>query len=414
MPDAVFIKRAIQPGEKGFETVNAHLAAVKDNPTAVAAMQSAILDPLRRTAQAEGVIHPNALARWKESYGPALRGLERVAPGFSANFDDAAHATQSLLDIGAQHKQDLAAFQRDSARQAVIDNLARREKLSEANAADRAQAKALLAERASDDAAHAAQSKAATAAGIAAARGAVKEARATPAGQFAAQGGDRIAPAEVENAVGNLLKTGTSGATRMKSLVESVSGNEDALAGLRKAGVDWIIRTHQTADGSLSGAKFINFIKNNRDVLGELYPDHQISMFAAISRDIEANAKWRTETAIKGGSDTAKNVKPMIEKALDQGRRHISIMAAATAGFLTGGLKGAAAGASLYLLNSLHEAGIRRIDDLYREALLNPEVAKLLISKMPETAEGSRLKQLVGLLRRSAIVGPMLTDSRKR
>ena len=292
----------------------------------------------------------------------------------------------------------------------MIENIARREKLGQANVADRAQSKALLAERASDDAALNAQSKAATAAGISQARGVAKEARATPAGQFAAQGGDRIAPAEVENAVGNLLKTGTSGATRMKSLVDSVSSNPDALAGLRKAGVDWIIRTHQTADGSLSGAKFIDFIKNNRDVLGELYPDHQISMFAAISRDIEANAKWRTETAIKGGSDTAKNVKPMIERALDQGRRHISIMAAATAGFLTGGLKGAAAGASLYLLNSLHEAGIRRIDDLYREALLNPEVAKLLISKMPETAEGSRLKQLVGLIRRSVVVGPMLEN----
>ena len=92
MPDAVFIKRAIQPGEKGFEAVNAHLAAVKDNPTAVAAMQQAILDPLRRTAQPTGMIHPNMLARWKESYGPALRALDRVAPGFSANFDDAARA----------------------------------------------------------------------------------------------------------------------------------------------------------------------------------------------------------------------------------------------------------------------------------------------------------------------------------
>lgn len=407
MPDAVFIRRAVVSGDKGYEVLKAHLAAAKNNPGAIAAMQNAILDPLRKAAAATGTVHPNAVLRWKESYGPALRALDEASPGFSKHFDDAAEATQSLIDIGAQHKQALADSEKSAARQAIIENIARREKLGEATRADRANVKALLAERESDDRAAIAQSKAETSAGIARARGIVKEARATPAGQFAAQGGDRIAPVEVENAVGNLLKTGTSGATRMRSLVQSVAGNHDALSGLRRAGIDWLIRTHSNADGTLSGAKLIKTIRENHDTLKELYPADQISAFSEIARDIEVNSRWRSETAIKSGSDTAKNVKPMIEKALDQTKRHISIMSAATAGFLTGGAKGALVGGSLYLFNSLRSAGIRRVDDLYREALLHPEVAKLLISKMPDGLDMSKLHRLSILLQRATIVGSM-------
>ncbi len=223
-------------------------------------------------------------------------------------------------------------------------------------------------------------------------------------------------------AVVNLPKTGTSGATRMRSLVESVSSNPDALAGLRRAGVDWIIRTHQNADGAMSGANFIKFVRDNRDTLKELFPESQISTFNAIARDIEANAKWRTETSIKGGSDTIKNAKPMLEKAIDQGKRHFSIMGAATAGFLTGfsaggGVNGAIIGAStsaaVYLMSKLREAGIRQIDDLYREALLNPERARSLLAKMPEKADAAALQRLVGLLKRPVIVGPMLVEEKK-
>jgi hypothetical protein len=435
IPDAVFLRRAIVPGDKGLEAASAHLAAVRNDPRAVAAMQNAILDPLRKTTLPTGTIHPNALARWKESYGPALRAIDAVAPGFSSHFDSAAEATQSLLDIGAQHRQELADHERNAARQAVIDNIARREKLGQATRADRDQVSALMAERAAadrtesqadkartdsllaertaDDRSAVAQSKADTAAAAGRARDIAKAARETPAGQFAAQGGDRIAPTEVENAVGNLLKTGTSGATRMRSLVDSVSSNPDALSGLRRAGVDWLIRTHQNADGTLSGARFINFIRDNKDTLKELFPADQLGTFSMIARDIEVNSRWRTQTAIKGGSDTAKNVKPMLEKTLDQAKRHFSIMSAATAGFLADGTKGALTGAGLYLFNSLRSAGIRRVDDLYREALLRPEVAKLLISKMPDETDLGKLRQLSGLLQRAVIVGAGQTGKKQ-
>jgi hypothetical protein len=379
LPNGAVPAKAIVAGDKGYETASAFLKAAGNDPRAVAAMQDAALNPLRKTTISLGMIHPNALARWREQYGPALRALDEAAPGFSSRFDNAADATQALLDLGIQHKQQLADFQRQSAAQALADNAAGKSKLQD---------------------------------NLSTIRQRVSEAYATPAAKLVAQGADRASPVEVENAVGGMLKTGTNGATRMRELVQQVSSDPDALAGLRKAGVDWMLRTHQNADGILSGAKYIDFLRNNRDVLRELYGSAQTSMLGAVARDAEANMKWRTETAIKGGSDTAKNLRPMIESAVDDAKRHFSIASAATAGFLAGGPKGALGGAGLYLLNSLRSAGIRSVDALYREALADPEVARLLISKMPSTPEGGKLRQLTGLVRKSVIVGPMLVEQR--
>lgn len=385
VPDAAFIKRAIIPGDRGYEVAVAHLKAAGNSPEAVSAMKSSILYPLRKTTLPTGTIHPKALARWKERYGGALRALDEVSPGFSRRFDDAAGATQSLLDISAQNKQAIADFEKEAAARAL----------------------SLRRERLADDATLNAQSKTATADKIAGVRQEARDARNTPAGQFATQGGDRISPVEVENAVGNILKTGTSGVTRMRSLVQSVSENPAALAGLRRAGVDYLLRSFSNADGTLSGARFIKFVRDNNDVLKELYGPEHVSTINAIAGDLEANSRWRTETAIKAGSDTAKNLKPMLEKALEEGKRHVSIMSAATAGFLAGGAKGALTGGLLYLINSLHSAGIRKVDDLYREALLNPKVARALIQKMPSGADMSKLRSLDAILQRAAIVGPL-------
>ena len=257
--DASFIKAAVKPGPEGYENARAYLTAAKNDPDAVAAMHDAALNPLRKATTGNGTLPPAALAKWKSSdgYGPALQALDEVTPGFSSRFDDAGKATQSLLDIGAQHKAVVDTAQKEAARQAIIDNLNRRDGLKQANAADKTAVNALLAERKANDSAAGqadragvmsqiadratsdkaanAQSAAITQAGIKAAKGIVTEAKATPAAQYAKAVGGSIASTEVENAVGSMLKTGTSGATRMRSLVQSAATDPAALDGLRKA-----------------------------------------------------------------------------------------------------------------------------------------------------------------------------------
>ncbi len=180
--------------------------------------------------------------------------------------------------------------------------------------ADRAGTASAIADRRATDRAADVAGKAERDSGISAAKGILRDAKATPAAQFAKATGDKIAATEVENAVGGMLHTGTGGATRMRSLVQSVASDPEALDGLRKAGVDWIIRHHTATDGTLSGGKLIKFLMENRDTLRELYPHDTATMFGALARDAENNMRWRTSTAIKGGSDTVKNMLAALDK----------------------------------------------------------------------------------------------------
>ena len=433
--DAAFIKGAVKPGPEGYENARAYLRAAQNDPDAVEAMHDAVLNPLRRAALGPGFLPPAALANWKSSYGPALRALDEVTPGFSRRFDDAGKVTQELLDMGAEHKAAIATARGEAARQAIVDNAARKAQLGQANAADKATGADLLAERAANDRAATQADKASTSsarsdraasdraavagsradrdAGISAARGIVRDAKATPAAQFAKGGGTGVASTEVENAVGSFLKTGTTGATRLRGLVQSVQSDPEALAGLQKAGTDWIVRNHTNADGTLSGAKLISFVKQNGDSLRELYPHDQVSMMGAVARDAEAGARWRTTTAIKGGSDSVKN---LLAAASENGQGpHTTLgmvaVEAVAQGFEHGGLQGAAYGgmgaAALYMMNAMRQAGIRRTSDLYMAALADPELARTLISKMPTKADSGTMIGFSRALKRGLVLGPM-------
>ncbi len=135
--DSAFIKAAVKTGPEGYANAKAFLTAAKNDPDAVAAMHDAVLNPLRRLARSDGMLPPGGYERWKsaEGYGPALRAFNEVTPGFSSRFDSAASATQALLDLGAEHKVAVAAAQKEAARQAVVENVARRAQLGQETAA---------------------------------------------------------------------------------------------------------------------------------------------------------------------------------------------------------------------------------------------------------------------------------------
>ena len=136
----------------------------------------------------------------------------------------------------------------------------------------------------------------------------------------------------------------------------------------------------------------------------------------ALGRDAEVGAKWRTETAIKGGSDSVANLFAAMGGLAGDVAKHVSLgmvaVEAITQGFEHGGVKGAAVGgagaATAYLVNTLRSAGIKRVGDLYREALADPALARSLISKMPASADAGALHGLARTLKRGLIVGPMV------
>lgn len=60
-----------------------------------------------------------------------------------------------------------------------------------------------------------------------------------------------------------------------------------------------------------------------------------------------------------------------------------------------------------YMANSLRQAGIKRTADLYIATLADPELARVLISKMPTSADSGTLHSFSRLLKRGLILGPM-------
>ena len=415
-PNGEVAAKAFATGPAGYERTRAFLTAARNDPRAVSSITDFALNPIRTKLTGLGTVSPSALARWKTDFAGSLRALDEVSPGFSSRFDNAASATQALTDAGLQHRVELRQFESDQAGRLLAARAAGRADTQAANHNDAATVRAsILSNRdalRTANAAEAAQLRST----ITAQRAILADAGKTPAGRFGQTVGRSLAPTEIENTIGAMMSTGKTGASRMRSLATDAGSDPVALAGFRKAGVDYMVRSFSNADGSLSGAKFIKFVADNRDTLKELFTQEQLSMFGAVARDAEAGARWRTETAIKGGSDTVKNLGALVDRASKEGK-HFSFMSAAigagTAAFAHGGLReaayaGGAAGVA-YLYNTLRSTGLGAARERYREALLDPQLAKLLISKMPATVDAGKLRSLAGYVRRGIILGPVLT-----
>ncbi|MDX7949564.1 hypothetical protein P7D22_00015 [Lichenihabitans sp. Uapishka_5] len=415
-PNGEVAAKAFATGPAGYERTRAFLTAARNDPRAVSSITDFALNPIRTKLTGLGTVSPSAFARWKTEYAGSLRAIDEVSPAFSSRFDNAASATQALTDAGLQHRAELRQFESEQAGRLLAARAAGRADTQTANRSDAATVRASISANRdalrTASAAEAAQLRST----IATQRAILADAGRTPAGRFGQTVGRSLAPTEVENTIGAMMSTGRTGASRMRSLATDAGSDPAALAGLRKAGVDYMVRSFSNADGSLSGAKFIKFVTDNRDTLKELFTQEQVSMFGAVARDAEAGARWRTETAIKGGSDTVKNLGALVDRASKEGK-HFSFMSAAigagTAAFAHGGLKeaayaGGAAGVA-YLYNTLRSTGLGVARERYREALLDPQLAKLLISKMPATVEAGKLRSVAGYVRRGIILGPLLT-----
>lgn len=78
---------AFQAGDRGAENVRAWLRA---NPDGLPEIQRLAAQRLRQTLGDSTTLEPGQLDAWKRRYGPALRAIDEVAPGFSSSFDRAA------------------------------------------------------------------------------------------------------------------------------------------------------------------------------------------------------------------------------------------------------------------------------------------------------------------------------------
>jgi hypothetical protein len=103
MPDAKVPAAAFPKGDIGYSNVRAFLNAA---PQSVDALRNIAISRLR-DSMLQGTMTPDALAKWKQDYGPALKALNEADPnsGWLTKFHNAAGATAALEDAAAASRQ---------------------------------------------------------------------------------------------------------------------------------------------------------------------------------------------------------------------------------------------------------------------------------------------------------------------
>jgi hypothetical protein len=199
-------------------------------------------------------------------------------------------------------------------------------------------------------------------------------------------------------------------------LARLVRGNPDAEAGLKRGVVDYIIEKTRgsqptgAADDMMKADTFRRFIRGNSAPLKALFGGQGVQTLDMVAADLRRAAQRSSAT---GGSDTAANV--AAGKRLNlAGKQGAHLTALAVVGDMVGRLAehaiggegmlgelaGVAAAGGGYLLHSLRQAGIATTNDLVREAMLHPALARELMQRAD--AEGAlsaaRQRRLAGAL----------------
>lgn len=353
MPSASVTSSIWKAGNAGGDSVRSTLKAANKSADAVSAVQNMAAQSLRDKA-ADGVITPKILDAWKKQHTSALTALEEASPGTMAKFENAAKAGDYLERVAADRKDALDAYQKSAA------------------------GKVLKVED----------------------------------------------PADVVKTIGSVFDRKDSVA-QMKSLVKEASKDPDAMTGLRKAVVEYMQnKLVSNTEAGTSGRNLIKsdafqtFLGKNYTALRQLFGDEELGTMKAIAQDLKRANRSISSSKLPGQSNTAQDLSAVTTHNLKESllTKIITHAIGGGAGFLGGGLYGTAAGiVGTHLLAGMREAGIRNIEDLVRNAMLDPELAKTLMMKAPKRIDtGSELSVSARLRRLSALSATMSSEQPKR
>lgn len=207
------------------------------------------------------------------------------------------------------------------------------------------------------------------------------------------------------------------GAARMAQLAMAAKGNPSAEAGLRRAIVEHIQSQFlSNAEAGTTGAStikadaFQTFMRTKQDVLAKVFTPEEIGALRAVSTDLQRANRTINATKLPGGSNTAQDT--LHRSAADGSilNRLVIEAAAATAGHaVTNSVGGGfAAWLGTKVGASLRDAGLTHVDELVKEAMLNPELARALLKKVPPKAQGGEIERIVNAARRISVAGPVI------
>lgn len=377
----------VRVGPAGADTARAYLAAGGSPEALVDAAAYSLRTAARRP---DGSLDPADVARWMEQ----RQGFLSVIPDAAARFGQAGEAQRAL---------DVAMAAEVAARKAgqTADTRALKAATSDA---ERAVKEATATAKATVDEAMARRALA------------VRQRQSSVLGQFA-PGADPVA------IVGSILRDDRLGQAKMAQLAGAVRGNPDAEAGLRRAIGDYILsrlRGNKIGAGgeetALRGDQFQTLIRLRDPVLREALSDDEMRALHRVADSLARSDLSVSGSKLPGGSDTtqiaaagASSVPSTFLAALRSKVSAATPLAAAGAGAFLGGPTGAALGflgsVSAQAVQAAREAGMRTVDDIYANALLNPQLASVLLARVTPANRDSLGRAFVSQLRRASLVG---------
>ncbi len=241
--------------------------------------------------------------------------------------------------------------------------------------------------------------------------------------------------------VASVLGDKRGGQVQMRQLAAATASDPAARAGLQRIVVDHIFDqmqgdklAGQTGTTQLYGAKLQKFVRQNAGALGEVMTPQQMRVLHDVAADIQRSDQSISGNVLPGNSTTIQNEAAGNRVSvggtlLDHLRRQgVETMVGSGAGGAVGGALGsmfgpvgawmgtaaggAAGGVAGKVASSLKAANIATVDDLVKQAALNPGLARALLSKVtPETAPNVG-RALAAQLRQSVVIGGAVGDRR--
>lgn len=452
--DAAVPSKIFRPGAGGFEAVQAYRRAVGNDAEALGVLSDYAAASLRRAAERpDGTLDPRRAEAWQRQHRDALRAV----PELEQQFGRAANAATALenyrpvrADVTAAHTPD-QFFRPGKGGAEGVEQLRQLIGTERANAiisdyaASRLRASAMRPDGTIDPAKFDAWRKAHSdalrampevgdrfASAVAATR-AIDDVAAVR--KDALESFQKNSLAKVMDAPDAEAATKTIGsifgqkdaASQMRKLAAQTKNDPAARDGLRKAVADYMAaRLISNTEAATSGKgviksdQFQTFLRENRNALRKVFSDTEMSTLNAIAQDMQRANRSVTAVKIPGQSNTAQ----------DQASQQISIMqkllgnwisaAGAGAGSVVGSavpVVGSTLGALVggvggYVVKSLRDAGLKQVDDLVAEAMLNPKLATALLKAAPENTEAGAYKSLANVLKRASVFAPAFSATR--
>jgi hypothetical protein len=290
----------------------------------------------------EGVLDPKGFQRWRQQYDAALRELPQDV---RARFASASLAAETFNRVAALRKAKLDAFNKS-----VLGKLA------------------------------------------------------------------KVDPEDLPREIASILNS-RDAVAKMRTLTQAAKGNPAARDGLKRAVAEYIesrfISNKEVGTSGENGIRadaFASFVKDKAGSLRQVFSGEDLLRMQAIADDIKRSERSLHAVKTPGQSNTAQDIGASLDKHTEKaGKSSLfsQILVAAGGGALIGDFTGAAAGAAgagvKHVLGSMRAAGLKKVDDLVLEMMLDPQLAKAALVKAPIASRAAQKVLSQALARRSAL-----------